>query len=223
MNKANISTQHGRNMRAITLALGMAFAVPAAHATAVDFRDLSFAGAKGQASYQFNAGGVQITLSTNLQDAVLWWDKKDGFGVTSPSSYEADEIEGLEKLFVSFSKPVSLTQFSVSDLFYENGYYEMGFYDVDDQDNKQGFLATKGAVNGERSVDVNQQLSLLSFSSLGRVEWQNHEFSLMGLNFDYRGEPVSAVPVPAAAWLFASGLAGLVSFSRQRKISGTRG
>lgn len=223
MNKAKVSTQHGRNMRAITLALGMAFAVPAAHATSVDFRDLSFAGAKGQASYQFNAGGVQITLSTNLQDAVLWWDKKDGFGVTSPSSYEADEIEGLEKLFVSFSKPVSLTQFSVSDLFYENGYYEMGFYDVEDQGNKQGFLATKGAVNGERSVDVNQQLGLISFSSLGRVEWQNHEFSLMGLNFDYSGEPVSAVPVPAAAWLFASGLAGLVSFSRQRKISGTRG
>lgn len=223
MNKANVCTRYRLNMRTITLALGMAFAVPAAHATSVDFRDLSFAGAKGQASYQFNAGGVQITLSTNLQDAVLWWDKKDGFGVTSPSSYEADEIEGPEKLFVSFSKPVSLTQFSVSDLFYEHGYYEMGFYDVEDQGNKQGFLATKGAVNGERSVDVNQQLSLISFSSLGRVEWQNHEFSLMGLNFDYLGEPVSAVPIPAAAWLFASGLAGLVSFSRQRKIAGTRG
>ena len=223
MNKANVYTRYGRNMRAITLALGMTFAVPAAHATAVDFRDLSFAGAKGQASYQFNAGGVQITLSTNLQDAVLWWDKKDGFGVTSPSSYEADEIEGLEKLFVSFSKPVTLAQFSVSDLFYEHGYYEMGFYDVGDQENKQGFLATKGALNGERSVDVNQQLSLISFSSLGRVEWQHHEFSLRGLNFDYLDEPVSAVPVPAAAWLFASGLAGLVSFSRQRKIAGTRG
>lgn len=223
MNKANVWARYGRNMRAITLALGMAFAVPAAHATSVDFRDLSFAGAKGQASYQFNAGGVQITLSTNLQDAVLWWDKKDGFGVTSPSSYEADEIEGPEKLFVSFSKPVTLAQFSVSDLFYEHGYYEMGFYDVEDQGNKQGFLATKGAVNGERSVDVNQQLSLISFSSLGRVEWQHHEFSLRGLNFDYLDEPISAVPVPAAAWLFASGFAGLVSFSRQRKITGTRG
>ncbi len=225
MNKANVGTQYCRKMRAITLALGMAFAVPAAHATAVDFRDSSFAGAKGQASYQFNAGGVQITLSTNLQDAVLWWDKKDGFGVTSPSSYEADEIEGPEKLFVSFTKPVTLAQFSVSDLFYEHGYYEKGFYDVEDQGNKQEFLATKGALNGERSVDVGQQLSLISFSSLGRVGSQNHEFSLMGLNFDYRegGETPSAVPVPAAAWLFASGLAGLVSFSRQRKITGTRG
>lgn len=225
MNKAKLSTQHGWNMRAITLALGMAFAVPAAHATSVDFRDVSFAGAKGQTSYQFSAGGVDITLSTNLQDAVLWWDKKDGFGVTSPSSYEADEIEGLEKLFVSFSKPVTLSQFAVSDLFYEHGYYEMGFYDVEDQGNKQGFLATKGAVNGERSIDVNQQqLSLISFSSLGRVEWQHHEFSLSGMDFDYLGsEPdPSAVPVPAAAWLFASGIAGLVSFGRKRKIADTR-
>ncbi len=100
---------------------------------------------------------VQITVSTNLQDAVLWWDNKDGFGVTSPSSYEADEIEGPEKLFVSFSSPVTLTQFSVSDLFYEHGYYEMGFYDVADQGSEQGFLATKGTDNGERSVDVNQE------------------------------------------------------------------
>lgn len=219
MNNAKFCTTYNQKMRAITLALGMVFAAPAAHAASVDFRDLSFSSAKGQTSYQFSAGGVEITLSTNLQDAVLWWDKKDGFGVTSPSSYEEDEIEGMEKLFVSFSKPVTLTQFSVSDLFYENGYYEMGFYDVGDQGDKQGFLATKGSVNGERSVDVNQELSLISFSSLGRVEWQHHEFSLMGLDFDYRGDgvpPPSAVPVPAAAWLFASGLAGLVSFGRRR-------
>jgi len=201
----------------------MAFAVPAAHAASVDFRDLSFASAKGQTSYQFSVGEIQITLSTNLQDAVLWWDKKDGFGVTSPSSYKEDEIEGLEKLLVSFSKPVALAQFSVSDLFYENGYYEMGFYDIEDQGSEQGFLATKGAQNGERSVDVSQDLSLISFSSLGRVEWQHHEFSLMGLDFDYLdGEHIPAVPVPAAAWLFASGLAGLVSFSRKRKSTSTR-
>ena len=218
MNIATIKTRRGLDVRAIALAMGMAFAVPAAHATSVDFRDMSFAGAKGQSSYQFSAGGVQITLTTNLQDAVLWWDKKDGFGVTSPSSYEADEIEGKEKLLVSFSKPVTLTQFSVSDLFYEHDYYEMGFYDVEDQGNQQGFLATKGTDNGERSVDLNQNLDLISFSSLGRIEWQHHEFSLMGLNFDYQGgEPnPSAVPVPAAAWLFASGLAGLVSFGRKR-------
>ena len=218
MNKATGWTQCNRDTRAIAFALGMALAVPVAQATSVDFRDISFAGANGQGSYQFSADGVDITLSTNLQDAVLWWDSKDGFGVTSPSSYEADEIEGPEKLFVSFSKPVTLTQFSVSDLFYEHGYYEMGFYDVEDQGNKQGFLATKGADNGERSVNLNQNLSMISFSSLGRVEWQHHEFALMGLNFDYLGgEPVpSAVPVPAAVWLFGSGLVGLAGLLHRR-------
>ncbi len=218
MNKATGSTQRGWNIRAIALAMGMAFSVPAAQATSVDFRDMSFADAKGQASYQFSAGDIQITLSTNLQDGVLWWDEIDGFGVTSPSSYEVDEIEGSEKLFVSFSRPVALAQFSISDLFYEHGYYEMGFYAVEDQGSEQGFLATKGVDNGERSVDVNQDLSLISFSSLGRIEWQHHEFSLMGLNFDYQGgEPnPSAVPVPAATWLFGSGLLGLAGLLRRR-------
>ena len=218
MNKATGTTRSGWNVRAIALGMGMAFAVPAAQATSVDFRDMSFADAKGQGSYQFSADGVQITLSTNLQDAVLWWDEKDGFGVTSLSSYEADEIEGPEKLFVSFSRPVTLAQFSVSDLFYEHGYYEMGFYDVEDQGSEQGFLATKGVDNGERSVDLNQDLSLISFSSLGRIEWQHHEFSLMGMNFDYQGgEPYpNAVPVPAAAWLFGSGLMGLAGLLRRR-------
>ena len=224
MNNSKNKTQRSWKARAIAVAMGAAFAVPAAQATSVDFRDMSFAGAKNQGSYQFSAGGVEITLSTNLQDAVLWWDKVDGFAVKSLSSYEADEIEGPEKLFVSFSKPVKLTEFSVSDLFYEHGYYEMGFYDVEDQGSEQGFLATKGSNNGERSVDVNQNLSLISFSSLGRVEWQHHEFALQGLSFDYQGgEPnPSAVPVPAAVWLFASGLAGLVSFGRKGKTSGIR-
>lgn len=224
MNKATEWVKHGLDRRAILLALGMAFAVPAAHATSVDFRDVSFAGAKNQSSWQFSAGGVEITVSTNLQDAVLHWDINDGFGVKSPSSYEADEIEGPEKLFVSFSKPVQLTQFSVSDLFHEHGYHEMGFYDVGDQGNETGFLATKGVTNGERSVDVNQQLSLIAFSSLGRVEWQHHEFALMGFDFAYinNGPDPTAVPVPAAAWLFASGLAGLVSLGRKRKIGATR-
>lgn len=223
MNNATERARPGLNKRAIALALGMAFATPAVHAASVDFRDLSFAVAKDQASYQFSVGGVDITLSTNLQDAVLWWDKKDGFGVTSPSSYEADEIEGPEKLFVSFSKPVTLTQFSVSDLFFEHDYFEKGFYDVGDQGSNQEFLAIMGAENGQRSVGVNQVLSLIAFSAPGRGNGQHHEFALMGLEFDiYNGPGPSPVPVPAAAWLFASGLVGLVGLGRKRSSGAAR-
>ena len=36
-------------------------------------------------------------------------------------------------------------------------------------------------------------------------------------NFDWQVVPVSAVPVPAAAWLFGSGLIGLLGFARRKK------
>ncbi len=35
----------------------------------------------------------------------------------------------------------------------------------------------------------------------------------------FSGTPISAVPVPAAAWLFGSGLVGLVGVARRRKTS----
>ncbi len=35
----------------------------------------------------------------------------------------------------------------------------------------------------------------------------------------FSGTPISAVPVPAAAWLFGSGLVGLVGVARRRKAS----
>lgn len=223
MDNARGRTSRTRHSQATALGLGISLLIPSAHATYVDFRDMSFADAKGQASYQFSVSGLEVVLSTNLKDTVLWWDVEDGFGVNSPSSYEADEIEGPEKLFVRFSSPVTLTQFFVSDLYHERGYDEMGFYEIEGQGNGQGFLATRSSTNGERSVDVNQELRLISFSSLGHVEWQHHEFALRGLSFNYLGEQgPSPIPVPAAAWLWVSGLASLVCFRRKSSIVGIR-
>ena len=135
-------------MRAIALAMGMAFAVPAVQATSVDFRDMSFAEREGPRviSIQRRWGPNHFVNQPAGRRALV--GPKDGFGVTSPSSYEADEIEGPEKLFVSFSNPVTLTQFSVSDLFYEHGYYEMGFYDVEDQGTSTDFLQRRAQTMG---------------------------------------------------------------------------
>jgi hypothetical protein len=229
MNNTTVCSRRNQAAQVILLALGTACAAPAALASSVDFRDVSFASANNQSSYQFSVDGVDITLSTSLQDAVLWWDDEDGFGVKSSAGYENDEIEGSEKLLVSFSKPVMLTGFSVSDLFHEDGYqnvafyHEMGLYDVGDQGSVTGFLAVEGADNGERSVDVNSELELISFSAVGQVDWQDHEFALMGLDFDVidGGPGPNPIPVPAAAWLLASGLAGLVSWGR-RSTAGNR-
>ena len=52
----------------------------------------------------------------------------------------------------------------------------------------------------------------------------SYQTLLVGFTFDSNGDEVaaafasaSAVPIPAAVWLFSSGLAGLVGVARRRK------
>lgn len=71
--------------------------------------------------------GVDLTFAALNQSfnpsGHLYWDSDDGFGVMSTGdalSYSADEIEGNERLRLSFSAPVQLVNFGVTDLFYED-------------------------------------------------------------------------------------------------------
>ncbi len=53
----------------------------------------------------------------------LWWDSTDGIGIDAdtnpqtPDGYEADEVEGKERLVFSFSRPILIDQILISDLF----------------------------------------------------------------------------------------------------------
>ena len=65
------------------------------------------------------------------------------------------------------------------------------------------------------------QLSLGTDDGIGGSPQDNGPFEGFSYNFDMTSitvTNVSAVPVPAAAWLFGSGLLTLMSFSRRRKI-----
>ena len=46
---------------------------------------------------------------------------------------------------------------------------------------------------------------------------QNGPFAGFNANFNANLAPVSTVPVPAAVWLFGSGLLGLVGIARRKK------
>ncbi len=62
------------------------------------------------------------------------------------------------------------------------------------------------------------QLSLGTDDGIGGSPMDNGSLSGFNLNYDFTSiTVVSTVPVPAAAWLFGSGLLGLASFARRRK------
>ena len=81
-----------------------------------------------------------------------------------------------------------------------------------------GYFQAGGSIVESFTLDGNfssgsgfETFAFTGFSNLSRVEWNNadpfHQFDNI---------VVEAVPVPAAVWLFASGLLGLISLSRRR-------
>lgn len=66
-------------------------------------------------------------------------------------------------------------------------------------------------------TNIPNPLSPLSYSFLIYLESENGITKAAGIGLPGSLE-VTPVPVPAAVWLFASGLLGLVGFSRRRKI-----
>ena len=60
------------------------------------------------------------------------------------------------------------------------------------------------------------QLSLGSDDGIGGSPMDNGPFSGFNINFDFTSLTVTSVPIPAAVWLFGSGLLGLVSVTRRK-------
>lgn len=90
----------------------------------------------------------------------------------------------------------------------ENGAYMFSYTDSD---------ATNTGINpfsfdGQFMQGNTYQLYLYSFSSESDYYYETWDFNLT---------TTPAVPVPAAAWLFASGLAGLVGIARRKRICGS--
>jgi hypothetical protein len=184
----------------------------AAGAATIDFRNAGFSGANYQPS--FTAGGV--TLTALPLGASLYWDSIDGMGVRY--SYETDEIEGRERLSVTFSAPMYLSSVLLTDLFYENGYRETGSYQLNGTGSWISFQAdlsqTPGSSNGELmlQLDPSSTITSIAFRAPGYLPTlnQRHEFSVAAME-------ASAVPIPAAVWLLGSGVIGLVALKRRKQ------
>lgn len=186
-----------------------------ASAGIIDFRDETiFGGALNQPSFTAGVGGNTVTVTAIPNGARLWWDSADGLGIQYRYGYEGDEIEGIERLLISFSTPVHLSSVLITDLFNE-GYLERGSYQLNGSGSWISFQALPGQVpgtNGELSLalDPGIAVSSIAFRAPGYLPYlnQRHEYSVAAIE-------TTAVPIPGAVWLLGSGLLGLAAIRRR--------
>jgi hypothetical protein len=246
------------SMGGAVLAIVGAMAVSAAAAPVqIDFNVAGFgptAGTTSSFSKDTNVfGDVDMTftsMNSSLQQAnLLYWDAgdgngfADGFGVMGSGSYEDDEVEGDERLGLTFSRGVNLLGFNLTDFFNEqtpnlnlcapqgtaNCYREIGFFMVQFGDGTSSgwmdMLAYADSTltgNGVFSIAMNfDNVTGLLFRAPGQVPnnslqapfVERHEFSLAGVRIDETSVPV---PEPATMTLVALGLSGIVASRRRR-------
>jgi len=212
-------------LAAAVVVVGSALAPTDARALLIDFRALPFeTSANFDTSYTVNVAGVgNVTLTAAPTGATLYWDATDGFGVRY--SYETDEIEGPERLTVTFADPVRVNSLYLTDLFHENGYLETGSYSLNGGA-YQNFLADVSAVpnttNGEKTLTVagSPLVSTITFRAPGLINClygttgcENHEYSVAGLDVS----SYAKVPEPGTVILLGTGLLGLAFLGWRRE------
>jgi hypothetical protein len=198
-----------------------------AHAdTVLDFTSASYGVAHGQQTFATVDQGIGVSVEASAGS--LWNDAVDGFGIMDSGSYEADEIEGDEQLVLRFAEAVTVTGFSLTDLFVEHAlsrgtacplpgcYAEFGAAMFHYQDGTHSLWSIFQGVqvfgtNGVLDVAVHQSnVIAMTFMAPGVIAGdflQDHEFSLASVT-------VQAIPEPATWLLIVTGISAIVARRR---------
>ncbi len=206
-----------------------------ASAALLDFTDTAFLATLNKVSnseYTGTFDGVGFTLSATNGNINLLTDGgydgsnrsicasnggqfacgTDGIGIDDD---EIGEDGGgiIENLTLTFDTAVNISGFHFIDLYKVNGTEQATV--IIDGNSPFTVDATQGAGEGGYASYVSAQILATTIvftaeSTIGVQDDANNNYALGGVN-------VSAVPVPAAAWLFVSGIVGLMGFSTRRK------
>lgn len=202
------------------LAITLSLSVTSAYAITIDFTNNAWEAGDGLTSYTIG----DVTVTATPDNATLWHDDIDGIGIRL--SYEADEIENQEVLYVSFSSSVSLDTIRVSDLFRESRsgqwYNEIGSYSLYNGVSWTSWISFTApdenlpspTTNGEFDIAIGGiDTKSLRLMAPGYVYVngyrQDHEFSLQRLE-------ISQVPEPSTLLLLGSGLIGIAILGKKR-------
>ncbi|MBN1653965.1 MAG: hypothetical protein JXA30_09330 [Deltaproteobacteria bacterium] len=197
-----------------------------AFADFIDFRsEENFAAAANQESFTADVGDYDLTLTPAPTGSQLYWDNVDGFGVISGTWYdEVDEIDHRESLTISFSDSVYLSSISLTDLFYENGYFEMGYYVLSDGSVETfvaDFTQVKGT-NGLLDIEIGaDNITSISLKALPSYWIVNHDYSVMGIDVTANGASASVPELGAESSVSALALlfGGVLVVNGRRRLT----
>lgn len=162
--------------------------------------DLTTGGSFGLGTFTKSESGIDLTLSESHVGRIFVRDSIEGIGI---AGFESPDIDGpdtgifaldpvAESLTVSFSEAVTINSIT------------FGNWDNNDDVTFSGLTLTSFGDNSGVAA-INELVSSFSLSAEG----SNDDFRLKSIT-------VSAVPIPAAAWLFGSALIGMVGLRRKR-------
>jgi len=167
------------------------------------------------------AGGANSALvDFTLVGEVTIADTGNGFGlavsdvITVNGTFDDGALSGTGDEYVSFAAG------SGNSLSFDAG--SVSFTQVDDVDYVTGLGPNLNFFNGAFSgFDFLAEFGLTgSFSSVDLLfDAGDDSFYTAYITGTWTSYTVSAVPVPAAVWLFGSGLLGLVGVARRRRLS----
>lgn len=182
------------------------------------------------ATLTFNASTTDPNSTKTPCTTLMYACDGDGIGIKLHG--DADEVSGnpgdgkREVLKISGFGGIAINEISFLDLFYEketsneNFFHEKAFFRFFDSQNNaigndiavasdptgdNGFAYWTGLVRGVEEIRF-----FVNCNKVGSIKCSDNDFSVAAVN---------AVPVPAAVWLFGSGLIGLVGIARRRKTA----
>jgi hypothetical protein len=229
----------------VVMAASMLALAPAANAAiqAIDFTNANPWGAvQGQTSFTsagvtvssqgtaggkltFNAIGASGDPARGLEPCGVYACDGDGIGIGDDEvSWKTSGFD--ELLEVQFDSAVTVTEISFLDLFNEGTGREIAFWYYNGDSSAISFLeapltndswpATNGfgATTGLSVTDVTSITFLVDCAGNNCAA---NDYALAGIKTVGPDSDVSEVPLPAAAWLFGSGLIGLAGIARRRK------
>ncbi len=170
----------------------------------------------GDASATGEAMVVDPAVSMNISDSILQYSTASGtatagYAYTSALTDLAIDVANTsgQGLSFSFSYNVTLEAFTEALVAGDSALADAGVDFLDDL-GAVDILATVDAVDG--STDS------FALNGIFAFDLADGGFNLITGTVDSSGE-ANAVPVPAAVWLFGSGLLGLVGVARRKQVA----